>query len=94
MERYVKKCKNTKKMLDKYVKFSIISIIVYSIVEMTVSSIIGIEHSTLTTCFYACFGGEILSCALIKIFKLKGVRDENNYPVYNEQQMLSEEPMY
>jgi hypothetical protein len=58
--------------LDKYVIFSITILLVFCIAEFITSSITGQTHDTLTTCFFACFGGEILSCALIKIFKLKG----------------------
>ena len=57
--------------LTCYVVFSIIVLIVYTIVEQVISTVTGIGHDTLTTCFYAAFGGEILACALIKIFKLK-----------------------
>ena len=59
------------KSLTLYVIFSITAIIAYTIVEQIISTITGISHDTLTSCFYACFGGEILCCALIKIFKLK-----------------------
>jgi hypothetical protein len=62
--------------LDKYVVFSISMLVIFCIAEMVVSSITGQTHDTLTTVFYACFGGEILSCALIKIFKLK--EDKND----------------
>ena len=61
--------------LTKYVAFSIVILIVYTITEMIVSTATQIQHDNLTTCVFACFGGEILSCALIKIFKLK---EENN----------------
>jgi hypothetical protein len=57
--------------LDKYVIFSISVLLIYTIVEMTISTISGISHDTVTTAVFSCFGGEILSCALIKIFKLK-----------------------
>ena len=57
--------------LDKYVVFSIAVLLLFAIVEMIVSSITGIPHDTLTTAIYGVFGGEILSCALIKIFKLR-----------------------
>lgn len=57
--------------LDKYVIFSICVLLVFCIAEMVVSSITGQTHDTLTTCIYAAFGGEVLSCALIKIFKLR-----------------------
>ena len=58
--------------LDKYVIFSITVLLVYIIVEMVVSTATGILHDTVTTVVGSCFGGEIFSCALIKIFKLKG----------------------
>lgn len=57
--------------LTKYVMFSIGIILVYSMAEFTFAITQDTSHDTLTTCFFACFGGEILSCALIKIFKLK-----------------------
>ena len=46
-------------------------LLVYYIVEFIFSTITGVERSTLTTCITGVFGGEVLSCALIKIFKLK-----------------------
>lgn len=57
--------------LTKYVVFSISILLIYTVAEFTEASIVGTSHDTLTTCLYATFGGEILSCALIKIFKLK-----------------------
>lgn len=60
--------------LTKYVIFSIAVLLVYSVAEFVEVTVNGNSHDTLTTCLYACFGGEILSCALIKIFKL---REEN-----------------
>ena len=73
MRRFVK---IKKKSLTLYVVFSIIVLLAFTVVEMVVSTVTGISHDTLTTCFYSCFGGEILCCALIKIFKLK---EGNNY---------------
>lgn len=58
--------------LTKYVVFSIAVLLVYYIAEFIVSTITGVEHSTLSTCITGVFGGEVLSCALIKIFKLRG----------------------
>lgn len=58
--------------LTKYVVLSIALLLIYSVAEFIFAVTTGQSHDTLTTCFYACFGGEILSCALIKIFKLKG----------------------
>ena len=57
--------------LTLYVVFSILAVIIYTIIEQVLSTVLGVHHDTLTTCFYSVFGGEILCCALIKIFKLK-----------------------
>lgn len=57
--------------LTLYIVFSIAVLLVYTIAEFITSAVTGYSHDTLTTCFYACFGGEILACALIKVFKLK-----------------------
>lgn len=57
--------------LDKYLIFSVTALIVYTIVEQVLCGIYGYERSTLTTCFYAAFGGEILSCVVIKVFNIK-----------------------
>lgn len=58
--------------LDRYVIFSITMLLAYTISEFVGALITGVTHDVLTGCFYAAFGGEILSCALIKIFKLRG----------------------
>lgn len=63
--------KDIPRSLTLYVVFSITMILLYTIVELIISTVSGISHDTLTTCFYGVFGGEILCCALIKIFKLK-----------------------
>lgn len=57
--------------LDKYVIFSIFILLLYTVAEFITSSVTGSPHDTLTTALFATFGGEILSCALIKIFKLR-----------------------
>ena len=67
-----------KHSLTYYVIFSIAVLLIYTTVEQIVSTISGISHDTLTTCFYSVFGGEILCCALIKIFKLKEKNDDEN----------------
>lgn len=66
-----------KKTLDKYVIFSIAVLLIYTVAERAITILTGISADTLTTCFYAAFGGEILSCCLIKIFKLKEGENEN-----------------
>lgn len=63
--------------LTLYVMFSIAMIIIFTIAEFIISSCTGTTHDTLTTCFYGVFGGEILCCALIKIFKLRSGSDDN-----------------
>lgn len=57
--------------LTKFIVFSFAILLTYTVVELVLSSETGMTHDTLTTCLYACFGGEVLACALIKVFKLK-----------------------
>lgn len=59
------------KDLTKYVVFSIVTVILYTLAEFITSTITGISHDTLTGCVYAFFGGEIVTCGFIKIFKLR-----------------------
>lgn len=63
--------------LDVYVTFSIFSLIAYTIVSQIIAIYSGIILDTLTTCFFSFFGGEIITCGLIKIFKLKDKDKEN-----------------
>lgn len=75
-----KKPKKKLKGLDLYVIFSIACMIVYTIVSQIICVACSNDYTlmtmdTLTTCFFGFFGGELVTCALIKIFKLKG---ENN----------------
>lgn len=62
--------------LTKFIIFSIVIIIVYSVVEFIFSITTGISHDTLTTCVYAFFGTELVSCALIKVFNILKIKDE------------------
>lgn len=57
--------------LDIYVIFSISALVIYTIVSQILIVLTGLSLDTLTTCFFGFFGGEIITCALIKIFKLK-----------------------
>ena len=57
--------------MDKYVIFSIMAILVYTVVAIVLFTFWQVEMDTLTTCFYGFFGGEVFSLALIKVFKLK-----------------------
>ena len=68
--RRTRKRKRQLHSLDKYVIFSISVLLIYTIVALW-ASFRGVSNDTLTTCVFATWGGEILSCALIKIFKLK-----------------------
>lgn len=66
-------------MLDKYVIFSFVSLIIYTIVEQIISTITGVSHDVLTTAFFAAFGGETLMCAMIKKLKLKNSKQGESY---------------
>lgn len=66
------------KALDIYVIFSILSLIIYTITSQNIAIKYGMSLDTLTTCFFSFFGGEIVTCGLIKIFKLYDFRKENN----------------
>lgn len=57
--------------LDKYVIFSFTVLIIFTIVEIIVGAITQVEQTTLITCFFATFGGELLLLAMIKRLKLK-----------------------
>ena len=57
--------------LDVYVTFSILSLVVYTVISQLLAINFGVILDTLTTCFFGFFGGEIVTCGLIKIFKLK-----------------------
>ena len=57
--------------MDKYVIFSIMAILTYTVVAIVLFTFWQVEMDTLTTCFYGFFGGEGFSLALIKVFKLK-----------------------
>ena len=57
--------------MDKYVIFSIMAILIYTVVAIVLFTFWQVEMDTLTTCFYGFFGGEVFSLALIKVFKIK-----------------------
>lgn len=58
--------------LTKFVVFSFTVIIIYTISEMAVSIISGVSHPDLTAMIGSTFGGEMLCCAIVKVFKLRG----------------------
>ena len=58
--------------LDKYVRLCLSSIIIYTIVAVIIQTLTEQElSSTLTTCFFAFFGGEVFLLAMIKKLKIK-----------------------
>lgn len=65
--------------LDKYVIFALSVVLIYTVAEFITATITGIEKSTLTVAIYGFWAGEIVTCGLIKIFKLRKERtDEEN----------------
>lgn len=76
IQKIKSKFKNVK-ALDVYVTFSILSLIVFTIISQILSVYYGVILDTLTTCFFGFFGGEVVTCGLIKIFKL---RDKEKTP--------------
>ena len=55
--------------LSTYVFFSIAILLIYTVVSLILSCF-GIQNDTLTTCMFSTFGGECLTCGVIKVFKL------------------------
>lgn len=65
--------------LGLYVTFSIIVLIIYTIVSQYLAvNHNGLSLDTLTTCVFSFFGGEVVTCGLIKIFKLREEKDSKN----------------
>ena len=80
MKRQNKKIKD----LDKYVVFCFANIIIFTITDIVVQVTTGMElSSTLITCFYSVFGGELLMLAMIKKLKLK--KGEDGHGICSEQ---------
>lgn len=61
--------------LEHYVIFSLAVVLIYTIAEF-LAGFYGVSHDVLTPYVYGTFGGEVLACALIKIFKLKGKNED------------------
>lgn len=64
--------------LTLYVVFSIAVLLFYTAISLYLFYRTQTEINTLTTCVFTTFGGEILTCAVIKIFKIKGGKDESD----------------
>lgn len=56
--------------LEHYVIFSLAVVLIYTIAEF-VTGMYGVSHDGLTPYVFGVFGGEVLSCALIKVFKMR-----------------------
>lgn len=65
-------------MLDVYIIFCLFVLIVYTVVNIVIFKQTLSEPSTLTTSVFAAFGGEFLTCGLIKIFKLKQGKEDTD----------------
>ena len=59
------------KSLSLYVIFSIILIIAMSVTVVVLTATTEGNYDTIYTVFCGVFGGEILSCCVMKIFKIK-----------------------
>lgn len=58
--------------LDKYVIFSFTNVIIFTVIALIYQFLTNEElSSTLTTCFFGVFGGELLMLCMIKRLKLK-----------------------
>lgn len=69
-QKQSKPTRKTMHDLDVYVRFSIVISIIFTILILLIFAFTQQEPATLITCFFAMFGGEIFSCAMIKLFKL------------------------
>lgn len=58
-----------------FVIFSIVACLVYALAEF-ITGCWGVTHDTLTTCFFACFGGELLCTCALKIFEKQEKEEE------------------
>lgn len=65
----------TTRSLTRYVVFSITMMIIYTIVALVFLWNEKPLDAEVSTGVYGFFGGEIVLCGLIKLFKLKGVRE-------------------
>lgn len=64
--------------LDIYIIFCLVVLLVYTVVSLAIFKNGGAEPNTLTTCVFSAFGGEFLTCGLIKIFKLKEKEEDSD----------------
>lgn len=72
------KRRSVTRSLTRYVVFSITCLVIYTIISMTFLWMDKPLDPELTTGVFGFFGGEIVMCGLIKLFKLKTER-RNDY---------------
>lgn len=65
-------------MLDVYIAFCLLVLISYTVINLIIFKQTLSEPSTLTTSVFAAFGGEFLTCGLIKIFKIRDRKEDAN----------------
>ena len=65
--------------LDRYCIFCIIFFVLFTIAEITVSSITGVTHERLTEAVQWFCGGELFFCAMLKRLKIKKEENTNEY---------------
>ena len=76
---YARRKKKKVSALDKYVIFSLTALILFTVTSVAYQFYTKEElSSTLITCFFAAFGGELLMLAMIKRLKLKGGADNDH----------------
>ena len=63
--------------LDYYVMFSILVLLIFTAISFILGIKFGYMNESLTTCFFAAFGGETFFCAIIQIFKIRKNNGEN-----------------
>lgn len=63
--------------IKHFVIFAIASILIFTVAEF-IAGCVGVSHDTLTTCFFACFGGELLCTCALKLFENKEDKEDDN----------------
>ena len=73
--RTTKRKRSVTRSLTRYVVFSIMMLIIYTAVALYYLWLEKPLDPDLTSGFFGFFGGEIVICGLIKLFKLKGEKE-------------------
>lgn len=67
--------RKTNHALDRYCMFCIVFFVIYTIAEITISSVTGITHDRLTEAIQWFCAGELFFCAMLKRLKIKKEAD-------------------